>query len=268
MIKIRGKKLGQLIRPVSFILVLALFITLGGSAAAKTDLTISAAASLKGALEAVSPAFEQQFPQVKLIFNFGASGALQQQIEQGAPVDIFISAASKQIEVLASKDLIIKDSVRILFGNSLVLIIPRNRLQVFAIQDLQKAEVRRIAVGESRSVPAGQYAEEALKNLELWPVLQKKLVPAANVRQVLTYVETANVDAGFVYATDALESSAVRVVGPIDGKLHSPVIYPLAIIKKTKQIQAARQFSDFLKSPLAQEVFQKKGFILLPEKAS
>ena len=231
-------------------------------AQSNTSLLISAAASLKDILEEIKPLYQQSKPNVKISYNFGSSGALQQQIEQGAPADIFISAAKKQVDALEQKGLLVAGTRNIIAKNRLVLVVPNNFVGVTSFYNLQDAKVKKIAIGEPRSVPAGQYAQQVLEKLKIWNQVKPKLVFANNVRQVLASVETGNAEAGLVYVTDAKISNKVKVVVTADEKYHSAIIYPLAVVKRSKNLAAAKEFSQFLSSDQAKTVFKKYGFIL------
>ena len=232
-----------------------------GCCPAQTTLTVSAAASLKDALIETEMAYKQSQSGIAFANNFGASGTLAAQIGQGAPVDIFLSAAAMPMDSLAASGMIVPSTRRNLFGNSLVLIAPRDsRLQDF--QGLTGSSVRLIAMGDPASVPAGQYGRQSLVSLHLWDKLNAKLVLGRDVRQVLTYVETGNADAGLVYATDALISSKVRVVATVPQSAHDPIVYPVAMVKGSHVEAAARQFIDYLTGPAARGIFQKHGFCL------
>lgn len=239
---------------------LRLFAPSPVAAQGRTTLLVSAAVSLKDALEEVKTAYQQTKPNVNINYNFGASGALQQQIEQGAPTDIFFSAAQKQMDTLASKNLILTDSRRNLLKNRLVLVVPRNSSGVTSFRQLTDSRVKKIAVGEPRSVPAGQYAEETLKNLGILQQVRPKLVLGNNVRQVLSYVESGNANAGLVYITDAKSSDKVKQVATAAENLHSPIVYPVAALKSSKNAAAAREFVRFLSGSRALSIFQKYGF--------
>lgn len=256
---------------VFFTTVLATFILITGLptitsapvvAQSNTSLLISAAASLKDILEEIKPLYQQSKPNVKISYNFGSSGALQQQIEQGAPADIFISAAKKQVDALEQKGLLVAGTRNIIAKNRLVLVVPNNFVGVTSFYNLQDAKVKKIAIGEPRSVPAGQYAQQVLEKLKIWNQVKPKLVFANNVRQVLASVETGNAEAGLVYVTDAKISNKVKIVVAADEKYHSAIIYPLAVVKRSKNLAAAKEFSQFLSSEQAKTVFKKYGFIL------
>lgn len=224
------------------------------------ELTVSAAISLKDALDEIARLYRSEKPDAALHFNLGASGTLQLQIEQGAPVDLFISAAPKQMDTLESKNLLLPGTRRDLVRNRVVLIVPENKTSVSAFQDLTRPEVKVIAVGEPETVPAGKYAQEVLTHLGVYEQLKAKFVLAKDVRQVLTYVATGNADAGIVYATDAQTTTRVKVVATAPEESHSPVIYPVAVIKSSKNPSAAKEFIEFLLGSGARAVFQKYGF--------
>ena len=225
------------------------------------DVTVSAAISLKDALDEISHLYSSEHPGADVHFNLGGSGTLQRQIEQGAPVDIFISASPKEMDSLQSQGLLLPDTRKKLARNSVVLIIPAGSTSISSFQDLTKAAVKTVAVGEPQTVPAGKYAQEVLTHFGIYDQLKPKLVLAKDVRQVLTYVETGNADAGIVYATDAKISKKVIVVATAPEDSHSPVVYPAAVIKNSKNAAAAKAFLDFLASEKARTVFQKYGFI-------
>ena len=230
---------------------------------AKAELTVSAAISLKDALDEVKQLYTADHPGVSIATNYGASGTLQIQIEQGAPVDIFFSAAPKQMDALESKGLLLEGSRKDLLRNEVVLIVPKDStLGIASFEDLTHANVKQVSFGQPDVVPAGQYAKEVLTHLGIYDAVNSKAVLAKDVRQVLTYVETGNVDAGIVYSTDALSSPKVKVVAQAPANSHSPVIYPVAVIKASKNAAAARAFEDFLSSPKARAVFQKYRFTL------
>ena len=223
-------------------------------------LTVSTAASLKEAMGDIKQLYTRQKPNVTITYNFGSSGSLQQQIQQGAPVDIFISAASKQMDALQEKGLLIADTRKNLLSNQLVLIAPKNSTTVSGFKDLTSDDVKKVAIGEPKSVPAGKYAQEVLTSLKIFDLIKPKVVFAKDVRQVLSYVETGNADVGMVYMTDAKLSNSVKIVVTAPAKSHSPVVYPVAVIKDSKNILAAKDFVQFLSSDSAGDIFVKYGF--------
>lgn len=224
-------------------------------------LTVSAAASLKDALQAIQPLYGQQQPQVQLTYNFGASGSLQRQIEQGAPVDVFISAAAKQMDALQQNGLLVDSTRQNLLKNQVVLIVPKDADAVTGFQDLVSDRVKKVAIGEPQSVPAGKYAQEVLTSFKIFQLLQPKLVFGKDVRQVLSYVETGNVDAGIVYKTDGKRSNQVKMVATAPETSHSPVLYAIAVVKASKNTAAAKEFVQFLSGSAAGAVFEKSGFL-------
>lgn len=241
---------------------LVLLLGLLTSVAAQ-DLTVSAAISLKASLEEIGPMFEKARPGTRLIFNFGSSGALQQQIQNGAPVDVFLSAAEKQMDILSAGDRLLAGTRRVVLTNTLVLIAPAGHEIPRDLAGLRDPAIRHIAIGEPQSVPAGQYAMEAIAAAGL--VLNDRFVFAKDVRQVLTYVAGGNADAGFVYLTDIQSTIPVRVVAEIPAESHTPIVYSAAVIRTSPHPAAARAFVDFLTGPAARSVFVRAGFGL-PEK--
>lgn len=225
-------------------------------------LTISAAASLKEVMTDIKSEYEKTYPSDKIIFNFGGSGALQKQIENGAPVDIFISAATKQMNELVNKNLILPNSNFILLENSIVLIKPKNsKLKVSSFNDLIKPEVKKIAIGEISSVPVGQYSMEIFNNLKINEKVSNKLIYGKDVLSVLSWVESDNVDLGIVYKTDAISSTKVIIIANAPANSHKPVEYPIGIVKDSKNIGKSQQFIKFLKSNKAKALFKKYGFL-------
>ena len=225
-------------------------------------LTVSVAASLTGTIESVEHAYTQQHPEIEFRNNFGSSGSLARQIEQGAPVDLFLSAGAKPVDELKAKGLVDAGQYRILLRNRLVLIAPSDS-KLASVSQLGSKEVNKIALGEPASVPAGQYTMQSLQTLKLFSPLQSKFVYAKDVRQVLAYVESGNVDAGFVYATDALSSQKVKVIETLPEALHDPIVYPIVVIAQSAHAAESRQFIHALFSSTdAAVLFTHKGFIV------
>jgi molybdate transport system substrate-binding protein len=249
-----------------FVLRTAGSFALGAAPQQSSSITVSAAISLKDALDELGPIFQVQQHRknggsgTAVTFNYGGSGTLARQIEQGAPVDVFFSAAEKQMDELAAQGLIVADTRRDLVGNALVLIAPAQSTALHSFQDLSNAAVKTIALGETSTVPAGMYARQTLEHLGLFAAVEKKIVYAKDVRAVLTYVETGNADAGLVYQTDANTSTKVRVVAVAPADSHDPILYPAAVLRDAKDKAAARAFLEFLQGSDARAVFQKYGF--------
>ena len=242
--------------------IVALVALLGSHCSqAQTTLTVSAAVSLKDALVEAETVYKQGRENIAFANNLGSSGTLAAQIDQGAPVDVFISAAAKPMDDLEVKGLIVAGTRRNLFRNTLVLVAPLDS-KLHDFQGLTDNSVRVIALGDPASVPAGQYGKQTLLSLHLWDQLKAKLVLGKDVRQVLTYVETGNADAGLVYSTDALASRKVRIVASAPESAHDSIVYPAAVIKGSRGADASREFVEFLSGPIAQEIFVKHGFAI------
>ena len=225
------------------------------------DITVSAAISLTDAMEEIKEIYEGQNKNINIIYNFGASGALMQQIEEGAPVDIFLSAAQKQMNQLEEKDLILKDSRKDFVANDLVLIVNKNHQDIIkSIDDLTSLKNEKIAIGEPESVPAGKYTVESLQSLGLYDDLLENVVFTKNVRQVITYVDSENTIAGFCYGSDAIAAKDSVVVQVVEDNSHEPIVYPAAIVKDTTNIEASKDFLSFILSSEAKDIFEKYGF--------
>lgn len=247
-------------------LLLALALAAGDLAeprqtqAPNRDLIVSAAVSLKDALDEIARLYHAERPGEIVRFNLGGSGTLERQIEQGAPVDLFISASSEDMDKLQSKALVLAGTRKDLLKNRIVLIVPAGTKTVAGFADLAKPEVKFIAIGEPQTVPAGEYAQEVLRYFGLYDRLKGKYVLSKDVRQVLTYVASGNADAGIVYATDAEISKQVSVAAIAPEPSHAPVIYPVAVMKLSKSPADAEEFESFLSSAPARVVFEKYGF--------
>ena len=224
------------------------------------ELIVSAAVSMQDVLQEIKQLYLNQYPQANITFNFGSSGSLQHQIEQGAPVDIFISAAPQQMNRLAAKELLVNETRQDLVENQMVLVVRSDNQSIADFKDLTKKSTEQIALGEPNSVPAGKYAREILTNLSLSNKIEPKTVYAKDVRQVLNYVAMGNVDAGIVYSTDTISTKKVKVVAIAEPNNHSPVVYPVAMVKDSNHPDAAKQMLEFLFTPEAQAIFQKHGF--------
>jgi molybdate transport system substrate-binding protein len=237
------------------------------AAQANSEITVSAAISLKDSLDEIGGLYEKAHPGAKISCNYGGSGTLQRQIEQGAPVDIFFSAAEKQMDELQAKGLVDPGTRRDIVRNQLVLIAPASNTTIHNFQDLTNPAVKVLALGEPATVPAGMYARQTLEHLGLLAAVEKKTVLAKDVRAVLTYVETGNADAGIVYQTDAQGSEKVRIVSVAPADSHDPIVYPAAILKGAKNATGAASFLTFLSSGDARGVFLKHGFLAAENQA-
>lgn len=227
----------------------------------KIDIMVSAAISLTDAMEELKSIYEEENQNINIIYNFGASGALMQQIEEGAPVDLFLSAAQKQMNELEEKDLIIKESRLDFVGNDLVLIVNKNHQDTIkSVNDLLNLTNEKIAMGEPESVPAGKYTADTLTSLGLYDDLLDNIVFTKNVRQVITYVDSENAVAGFCYGSDTTIATDSVISEIVKEESHEPIIYPAAIIKDSKNSEATEDFLNFVNTNEAQEIFEKHGF--------
>ncbi len=228
----------------------------------KLSLNVFAAASLTEALSEIATLYKTAAPDVTISFNFDSSGKLQTQIENGAEADLFLSAGQKQMDALTGKftnDATRKD----LLVNKVVLIVPQNSKKgISSFNDVLTNKVAIVAIGNS-SVPVGQYSEEIFTFLKGWEIVSKKASLGSNVKEVLSQVESASVDCGVVYATDAATAKNVKVVTFAPEGSHKPVVYPAAVLKGSKNPTAAQAFLDFLSSPKAVAVFEKIGFTVV-----
>jgi molybdate transport system substrate-binding protein len=252
----------SVVRCVALLLVLLL----APATALAQEATLSVAISMKDAVEQLGRGFMASRPGVTLRYNFGSSGELQKQIEAGAPVDLFVSAAQRQMDELEKKGLIVAASRRVFARNVLTVVKPTDsKIDIAKPADLLDARITKLVVGNPRTVPVGQYAEESLKALGLWDKLQPKLVFAENVRQALDYVARGEVDAGFVYTTDAAtRAQQVKEAFRPAEDTYRPVLYPVAVVTGAKQAAIARDFLELLMSGDGQTVLGRLGFLPPP----
>lgn len=247
---------GNMIKAIAFLLACVM-----GSAAFAEIITVAAAISLKDALGNVAGQYKADTGE-RVEFTFGSSGQLASQIANGAPVDLFISAANKQVDDLSKAGLIDDRTRKVVAGNSLVLIVPADSKQsLVSVKALAEAGIMRIAIGEPRSVPAGQYAMQALKAAGVADAVKEKLILGTNVRQVLDYVQRGEVSAGIVYGTDAkIAGDKVRVACTVSAGDHEPIVYPAAVVKASQKQAAAIRFLDYLASEKGQSSLKAFGF--------
>lgn len=262
--------------------VLSLFLVVGcdrladlklenpSQATPSTQLIVSAAASLKTVMEEIKPIYEQNYPGTEIIYNFASSGSLQRQIEQGAPVDVFISAAKNKMDDLEKQDLLLTETRQDLLTNQIVLITPtnnnKNQPKLKDFKDLTTQQIDKIALGEPSSVPAGKYAQEVLNSLGIADPVNDRAIYAKDVRQIVNYVATGNVDAGIVYRTDAQVADNVEIVAIAPETSHSPVIYPIAAMKDSTRPKPAIELIEFLTNPETRAVFKEYGFLTISNK--
>jgi molybdate transport system substrate-binding protein len=227
-----------------------------------TEITVSAAISLKNAFEEVGRLYESQNKDSKVTFNLGASGDLMTQIKGGAPVDVFASAALKDMDELDNAGFVVQETRTNFVTNSVVLIVPSSsKIILTSFEDLKKAEIKKIAIGNPKTVPAGRYADETLQYYKISDMIQPRLVFAENVRQVLDYVIRGEVDAGVVYSTDAMvKQKEVKIILTAPEASHKPIMYPIAVVKGTKNEKAAKSFIAFVTSDEGRKILSKYGF--------
>ncbi len=230
------------------------------TALADEELIVSAASSLSNAFAEVGKDFERANSGTTVVFNFAASGALLQQIDKGAPVDVFAAADQKTMNQGEEKNLLAMGDRKDFVSNELILIVPKGAsLPIKGLHDLTMKEVTKVALGNPQSVPAGRYTQEALANEGLWEALSPKFIHGDSVRQVLDYVNRGEVDAGFVFATDALlAKDKVEVVATIGN--HEPIRYPIAVIAASKKKDLGQRFVAFVMSPEGQRILSRYGF--------
>jgi molybdate transport system substrate-binding protein len=235
----------------------------GSKEQGQTEIIVSAAASLADAMNEAIAVYQKTAPTIRVTPTYGSSGSLQRQIEQGAPADIFISAAGRQMDELETAGLVTPNSRRDLLKNEVVLIVPKGKTGVNSFNDAATDAIRQIALGEPGSVPVGQYAEQVFTSLGILDKVKQKAVYAKDVRQALVYVEQGEVDAAVVYSTDAAISSAVSIAARAGEGSHAPVVYPAALITNGEQPAAAGNFLAWLSSEQAGAIFVKYGFGLV-----
>jgi molybdate transport system substrate-binding protein len=226
-------------------------------------ITVSAAASLTEAFTDIASKFEKETPGTNVNFNFGSSGNLRMQVEGGAPVDVFASADEHQMNILGNKSLIINSSRKDFAHNSLVLIVPENStINIANIKNLVNPKIQKISIGNPDIVPVGKYSLLALTDAGLWSQLKNKMVLAEDVKQVLVYVERGDVDAGFVYVTDAKTAKPGTIKIVTNVPVNIPIDYPIAIVSSSTHKDKAQKFIDFVTEKDGQEILQKYGFVL------
>jgi molybdate transport system substrate-binding protein len=245
--------------------VAALFFVLAGTQASAwaDELLVSAAASLTDVLKEISSGYQGKSKHT-VRFNFGPSNGLARQIEEGAPADLFFSADLPQMDTLDKNGRLEPGTRKNLLSNQLVIIVPADsKLAISSPKDLLKADVKKIALAEPTSVPVGVYSSKYLSDEGLWDQVKSKIVPVQDVRATLVSVESGNVEAGVVYKTDAAISKKVKIVYEVPIDKGPKITYPLAIVKESKRKEAARDFLNYVLSPVSREAFKKYGFVVL-----
>lgn len=262
------KKTLSIMLPLILAVSMLVMTGCGGSEEEKAEVTVLAAASLTDALDEIIVEYEQD-ADCTIIASYAGSGDLVQQVEGGAPCDIFISASKGNMDQLEEGGYIDTATRKDMLINTLTLISTVEKQTDVTMDNLTSADIATIAVGEPETVPAGKYATQALDNLGLTSQLTDKIVYAKDVRAVLDYVETGNADCGFVYRTDALmmDSEKGVIIGDVDGSLHDAIVYPAAILADAPCKDAGdeasailKDFYEFLQGDFAKSVFEKYGF--------
>jgi molybdate transport system substrate-binding protein len=257
---------------INFIIIMCVVISIVGCSSKESDelnteskkpettILVAAAASLKNCMDdELIPLFTQQHPNIKVNATYDSSGKLQMQIEEGAEVDVFMSASMKQMNSLNEKGMISENSIVELLENKIVLIVPKgSKMDMTAFEDILQANT--IAIGDPESVPAGQYAKEAFDNLKIWDQVSARTSLGTNVTEVLNWVAEGSADAGVVYSTDAASNENVVIMAEAPEGSVSKVIYPIGIVKSSKNQEAAKLFTDFLQSYEALKIFESYGF--------
>jgi molybdate transport system substrate-binding protein len=240
-----------------FILVAALALHNANA----TEVNVYAAASLTDVMKEIAANYEKQSTD-KIVFNFGASSLLARQIIEGAPADIFFSADEAKMDDLQKAGLIVTETRRDLLSNALVIVVPNDNKLTVASPDELLTKTQKIAIADPRAVPAGIYTKEYLSGLRLWDKLESEMVPTENVRAALAAVESGDVDAGFVYKTDANISKKVKIAFSVPVEKGPAIRYPVAIVKEAKNKSAAEEFLRYLESDTARKLFEQYGFIV------
>lgn len=244
---------------VRFSLFLAVIATAWVSADA-AEVKVFAAASLTDAMQTIAHDYESQSHDT-IVFNFAGSNVLARQIIQGAPADIFLSADEREMDAVAKEGLLVNESRRDLLSNTLVVVVPADStLSIHDPGDLAKDSVKRIALGDPETVPAGVYAKSYLTSRGIWPSVQNKVVPTENVRAALASVVSGDVEAGIVYKTDAMISRKIKIAYEVPTEGAPQILYPMAVVKSSGASQEARNFFNYLESPKAATVFAHYGF--------
>jgi molybdate transport system substrate-binding protein len=251
------------LRQLARVLVLALMTAAcggGGGAGGRVEIVVSAAASLSDVMGEAATLYEARHPEIRVLTNYGGSGALEQQIRQGAQVDVFVSAGVRQMDALEGSGLVRAGTRTVVARNELVLAVPAGREGVGSFADLAAAGAGRVAMGAPESVPAGEYARETLVAQGLWDEVRAKLIYTTDVRQALAYVARGEVDAALVYRTDAMGARGVRVAAVAPEGTHEPIVYPAAVPTTAPTPAEAERYLAFLATPDARAIFRRFGF--------
>ncbi len=226
------------------------------------EITVFAAASLTDALKEISASYQTKTGD-KVLFNFAASNTLVQQIQAGAPADLFFSADEAKMDALATAGLIVPETRREVLGNTLVVITAQDGPPIHTLADLTKPAIRYLSLADPQAVPAGIYAKALLETNGFWDAVKAKVVPAENVRGALAVVASGNAEAGIVYKTDAAISKNVKIALEIPASEGPTIRYPVALLKDSSHSASAQKFLNYLAEKSATDIFEKFGFIVL-----
>jgi molybdate transport system substrate-binding protein len=252
----------ELVIRLRSILVGAAFALVAGAVSAG-ELTVFAAASLTDALGEIGAAYQKTSAD-RVLYNFAASSLLARQIQEGAPADLFFSADEEKMDGLVGRNLVAKETRVSLLSNTLAVVVARDSaLAIRSPEDLAASSVRKLALAQPQTVPAGIYAKAYLVGIGLWPKVADRVVPTENVRAALAAVESGNADAGIVYRTDAWISKNVRIAWEVPRETGPRISYPVAVLSGSKDPAGARRFLAYLQAPPALDVFRRFGFLLL-----
>ncbi|ADE37333.1 molybdate ABC transporter substrate-binding protein [Methanohalophilus mahii] len=260
----RNNQIILLVATIAFLAVVGAYLANSTASsvqeADRDEITVSAAASLTQSYREIVKQFEAANPDIDVNLNLASSGSLRMQIEGGAPIDVFASASRKHMDILDTKGMIDTDSRRDFARNCLVMIVPAGINQIENIEDLDSEGITKIALGNPETAPVGLYAKQGLEEAGLWKAIEGKTIFAENVKQVLVYVERGEVDAGFVYMTDAQtsESNKIRIVGEVP--VNADISYPVAILTDSEDKKASRKFIDFVTGPEGKRTLEEYGF--------
>ncbi|MDK2892658.1 molybdate ABC transporter substrate-binding protein [Methanohalophilus sp.] len=261
-----NKFAGLLITLIFLLIVVIFAVNIPQESDSKTEITVSAASSLTECFTEMEKEFEKANPEINVQLNLASSGSLRMQIEGLAPIDVFASASKKHMDLLEQQGLIDNDSRRDFAENSLVMIIPTSsENSIMSPEDLINEAIKKVAIGDPETAPVGRYAKEALEVANLWDNISDKIVYAESVKQVLVYVENGEVEAGFVYMTDAMSADMDKIQVVAEIPVSTPISYPIAVIASSTEKEAAGNFVDFVLSDEGKAILKKHGFIVVDE---
>ncbi len=255
------KSMGVIVLAILLLIMAFFAINMPHESNSKTEITVSAAASLTESFLQIEKEYEEANPDVDIVLNLAGSGSLRMQIEGGAPIDIFASASQKHMDLLGTSGLIDNETRNNFAGNSLVMVMPsESGNNLTSPADLANEAVEKVAIGDPATAPVGKYAKEALEDASLWVEVSEKMVYAENVKQVLVYVENGDVDAGFVYSSDFMSADENRIEMVAEVPTNSTISYPIAVVSSSTEKEASGRFIDFVLSKDGKDILEDHGF--------